>query len=153
MPPDVEQLIAIARAEAYLQGHNAALGMVADGIAELDILVGPTWRAEALETTTERRARERAEREARAAAREAANNIYAGRDPDWRYTGQSRGGSGAVCWETGYPVETANQWLNRPRWMPLPTTTARWIPAPLPGVLATVTELRPTRRHEHQEAA
>ncbi len=137
--------VTVEEARAYAAGHDAALRQVAERIAELDVLVGPTWRAAALETVAERRARERVEREERAAAREAANNIHAGRDPDWRYTGQARGGSGAVCWETGYPVETANQWLNRPRWMPLPTTTARWIPAPLPGSLANVTELRPVR--------
>lgn len=51
----------------------------------------------------------------------------------------------------GYPVETANAWLSRPRWMPIPTTKARWIPAPAVEPLATVTELRP--RREQREAA
>ncbi len=141
LPLDVAKLLEQARADGYAAGSRDTLQHAAWTFAEVDALE-PGWRAANAATFAQRRQEEREAREARIAARRAQDNINAGRHPDWQYTGQTRGGSGAVCWETGYPVETANAWLGRPRWMPIPTREARRIPAPITGPLATVTPIR-----------
>lgn len=141
---DMLDLLEEVRAEAYAAGQIDALRDFAREHARLELL-GPNWREQGI---ADHRALVQARKDAaleRYEARIVADNIAAGRHPDWRYAGRSRGGSGRVCWETGYPVETANAWLSRPRWMPLPTTKAQWIPAPQPEQLATITELRPRR--------
>lgn len=146
----LEEVRADAERRAYAAGQLDALRDFAREHARLELL-GENWRDRAI---ADHEALIQARRDAaleRYEARIVADNIAAGRHPDWRYVGQSRGGSGALCWETGYPVETANAWLSRPRWMPLPTTKARWIPAPVAEPLATVTELRP--RRQQREAA
>lgn len=154
LPLDVAKLLEQARADGYADGSRDATQRAAWTFAEVDALE-PGWRAANAELFAKRRHEEREAREALIAARRAQDNINAGRHPDWQYTGQTRGGSGAVCWETGYPVETANAWLSRPRWMPVPTREARWIPALIAGPLATVTEMRPAQpaRKPQREAA
>jgi hypothetical protein len=157
LPLDVEALVAQVRADAYAAGRLETLRQIARDIGELDIL-GEGWRERAVAEVRKQERQRRAVHEERAAARGRERNIAAGRHPDWQYRGRSGGGSGAVCWETGYPVETVNAWLRRPRWMPLPTTRAVWIPVPgLPPEPSNVTPLRERQeskaRQSSQEAA
>ena len=129
LTPEIAQLIEAARlqglAQGYRYGHDAAIELIAAGHAQLDILVGPTWREDAVQTVTELRAQERLEREAHAAEVETAWNIQVGRHPGHRYSG------GVVDWNTGLPAGSACAWLRNKRLREA-------------GQLATVTTL-PTR--------
>jgi hypothetical protein len=137
LTPEIAQLIEAARlqglAQGYRYGHDSALQMVAAGHAQLDILVGPTWREDAVQTVTEQRAQERAEREAHAAEVETAWNLQVGRHPGYRYRG------GAVDWETGLPVGSACAWLRNKRLRDVEN-------------LATVTPIRPAQASRREAA-
>lgn len=112
LPLDVEALVAQVRADAYAAGRLETLRQIARDVGELDLL-GEGWRERAVAEARGRLQRERAAMEERARFANHARNIAAGRHPDWQYKGQSAGGSGAVDWETGYPVETVEAWKRR----------------------------------------
>jgi hypothetical protein len=112
LPLDVEALVAQVRADAYAAGRLETLRQIARDIGELDVL-GEGWRERAQAAARSRRQRERAAMEERATFARRARNIAAGRHPDWQYKGQSAGGSGAVDWDSGYPVETVEAWKRR----------------------------------------
>ena len=138
LTPELAQLIEAARlqglAQGYRYGHDAALELVAAGHAQLDILVGPTWREDAVQTVAEQRAQERLEREAHAVEVETAWNIQAGRHPGHRYRG------GPVDYETGLPAGSACAWLRNRRRREAEQ-------------LATVTPIRPAAQSPQREAA
>jgi hypothetical protein len=138
LTPELAQLIEAARlqglAQGYRYGHDAAIELVAAGHAQLDILVGPTWREDAVQTVAEQRVQERLEREEHAAEVETAWNIQIGRHPGHRYRG------GAVDWESGLPAGSACAWLRNKRLREVEQ-------------MATVTPIRPAAQPARREAA
>lgn len=128
LPLDVAALLKAAEAQAYTRGHHDALREVTLHPELLDHL-GDDCRRRAAADRADRLEQKRHAEEQRAATARAERNVAAGRHPGWEYTGQTRGGSGAVCWDTGYPIETVNAWLARPRAVPTPAVPA-YRPAP-----------------------
>ncbi|GAA2346719.1 hypothetical protein [Dactylosporangium salmoneum] len=112
LPLPITKLIQQAEARGYTRGKLETLQRAAGNLGELDLL-GDGWRERSIDTAAERRRQQRAADEERALFANRQRNIAAGRHPDWVYLGQSRGGSGAVDWETGYPVETVEAWKRR----------------------------------------